>query len=54
MHQPNLEKGLLKYKQNNENDENEKSSLINCPCIIGITFTTVICTCLIWLIIKYN
>ena len=47
MQQPDLEKGLLKYKD-------EENNIINCPCIIGITFTTVICTCLIWLIIKYN
>ena len=55
MQQPDLEKGLLKYKgvENNE-QENEEKRMINCPCVIGSTFTTIICGSLLWLIIRYN
>lgn len=55
MQQPDLEKGLLKYKGvENEEQENKKKHMINCPCVIGSTFITIICTCLLWLIIKVN
>lgn len=57
-----LESGLLKQKSikgikkelNKEQEEDEKPKCINCTCIIGSTFTIVICTCVLWLIIQYN
>ena len=56
-----LESGLLKQKslkrikKEGEQDENNKNKeCINCTCIIGSTFTIVICTCVLWLIIQYN
>ena len=45
------QKLIKKYEK--ENEENEENGL-NFPCIIGTTFTAIICTCLLWLIIKYN
>jgi hypothetical protein len=56
-----LESGLLKQKslkrikkEEEEDENNEKTKCITCACIIGSTFTTVICACLLWLIIQYN
>ena len=59
-----LESGLLKQKSlkkikkeregEEDNEDNEKNKCINCSCLIGTAFTTVICTCLLWLIIQYN
>lgn len=60
-----LESGLLIQKSlklkriNKEHDkeqeeDNENKKCINCTCLIGTAFTTVICTCLLWLIIQYN
>ena len=59
-----LESGLLKQKSlkkikkeregEQQNEDNEKNKCINCSCLIGTAFTTVICTCLLWLIIQYN
>ena len=59
-----LESGLLKQKSLKkikkeregaaDNEDNEKNKCINCSCLIGTAFTTVICTCLLWLIIQYN
>jgi hypothetical protein len=60
-----LESGLLKQKsikgikkelnkEQNEDENNENKKCINCTCIIGSTFTIVICTCVLWLIIQYN
>ena len=42
------QKLIKKYEK--ENEENG----LNFPCIIGTTFTAIICSCLLWLIIKYN
>ena len=60
-----LESGLLKQKsikgikkelnkEQEEDENNENPKCINCTCIIGSTFTIVICTCVLWLIIQYN
>ena len=58
-----LESGLLKQKsikrikkeQDKEQEENnENKKCINCSCVIGSAFTTVICTCVLWLIIQYK
>jgi len=49
-------KGIKKElnKEQNEDENNENKKCITCTCIIGSTITTVICTCLLWLIIQYN
>ena len=61
-----LESGLLKQKSlkkikkeregegEEDNEDNENKKCINCSCLIGTAFTTVICTCLLWLIIQYK
>lgn len=37
-----------------EEDEDDENNSINCPCLIGLTFTSIICICVFWLIIQYN
>ena len=49
-------KGIKKElnKEQNEDENNENKKCITCYCIIGSTFTIVICTCVLWLIIQYK
>ena len=46
-----MNQGLLQNKK--EETEILDKIIITCPRIIGITFSTVICICILWLIIKY-
>ena len=47
------EKNREGNKDGSEREE-EAKSIINCTCLLGTSFTTLICTCLLWLIIQYN
>ena len=47
-------KKIKKEKKKEQEEDNENKKCINCSCLIGTAFTTVICTCLLWLIIQYN
>jgi len=56
-----LESGLIsksrvnKEEHNKKQDENnENKECITCSCLIVTAFTTVLCTCLLWLIIQYK
>ena len=40
--------------KNLDNDESETEYTINCPCILGLTCTIVICIVTLMLIIRYN
>jgi hypothetical protein len=42
------------HDKEQEEEDNENKKCINCSCLIGTAFTTVICTCLLWLIIQYK
>ena len=49
-----IKKELDKEQDKKQEEDNENKKCINCTCIIGSTFTIVICTCVLWLIIQYN
>ncbi len=55
--QLNQEQNKEQDKEHNkeqEEEDNENKKCITCYCIIGSTFTIVICTCVLWLIIQYK
>jgi|688.fasta_scaffold2560311_2 hypothetical protein len=49
-----IQKSIKKIKKEEDQEDTENKKCITCVCIIGSTITTVICTCLLWLIIQYN
>ena len=49
-----ISKSRVNKKEQEDNEDNENKKCINCTCVIVSAFTTVLCTCLLWLIIQYK